>query len=182
MCDAAAMAGTRQVLGGVPFQIAAPKSCIVLYSSSLLPGSNRDLPKKVRIAIGRKADEIFFLHDSCRTLGKVCTYRMNYQDGTSVDLAVVGGVQILDWIMPPAAISNAMMNEGAFMAWQEHSAVFKCNTMMQGLEWKNPNPAKLVTSIDFIAPAENNYTPVSILVGITTALTPSGKERPASCP
>ena len=173
MRDAAGLAGTRQVLGGVPFQIAAPNSCVVLYSMSALPDTSKNLPKKVRIAIGRKADEIFFLHDSCWTEGKVCTYRMNYQDGTSADLVIEKGNQILDWITPSTVINDAMMNVGVFVAWQGHSKAFNCETMIQGLEWRNPNPAKMVTFIDFIAPAENNYKPVPILVGITTAIAPT---------
>ena len=177
MRDAAGLAGTRQVLGGRAFQIAAPNSCVVLYSISALPGTNRNLPKQVRIAIGRKADEIFFLHDSCWTAGKVCTYRMNYEGGASADLVVEAGNQILNWIMPSAAISDAMRNEGTFVAWQGHSKAFNCDTMIQGLEWRNPKPAKMVTSIDFIAPAENNYKPVPILVGITTAIALPGQGR-----
>jgi hypothetical protein len=178
MRDAAALAGTRQVLGGVPFQIAAPNSCVALYSISALPGTNKDLPKKVRIAVGRKADEIFFLHDSCWTEGKVFTYRMNYEDGASADLVIENGNQILDWIMPSAAINDAMMNEGVFVAWQGHSKAFNCDTMIQGLEWRNPNPAKRVASIDFIASAESNCKPVPILVGITTAVALPSQGRP----
>lgn len=170
MRDAAPLAGTRQVLGDVPFQIAAPNSCVVLYSISALPGTNKNLPKKVRIAVGRKADEIFFLHDSCWTEGKVCTYRVNYEDGASADLVVEKGNQILDWIMPSSVINDAMMNEGVFVAWRGFSKAFNCDTMIQGLEWRNPNPAKTITSIDFIASAESNYRPAPVLVGITTAV------------
>jgi hypothetical protein len=179
MRDAAPLAGTRQVLGGVPFQIAAPNSCVVLYSVSALPGTNKNLPKKVRIAVGRKADEIFFLHDSCWTEGNVCTYRMNYEDGASADLVVEKGNQILDWLMPPAAINDAMMNVGAFVAWRGYSKAFNCDTMIQGLEWKNPSPTKRVTSIDFIASEEENHKPVAILVGITTAVALPSQGRSA---
>ena len=83
------------------------------------------------------------------------------------------GNQILDWITPSTVINDAMMNVGVFVAWQGHSKAFNCETMIQGLEWRNPNPAKMVTFIDFIAPAENNYKPVPILVGITTAIAPT---------
>ena len=80
---------------------------------------------------------------------------------------------------PAGRINDAMMSEGAFVAWQGHSKAFNCDTMIQGLEWRNPNPAKMVKSIDFIAPVEVDNMPVPILVGITTALALPNQARSA---
>jgi len=172
MRDAVVLYG-NQTLNGVPFNIASQKSAIVLYSIS---GTNKELPKEVKgIKIGRKADEIFFLHDSCWTDKKICTYRVNYEDGTSSDIDIYNEKHLIDWISSPDKIGDAMINEGAFLAWQGFSEAFKRPTIIIGLEWKNPHPEKVVRDIDFIGTADNDYRSVPILMGITTAVEQSSQ-------
>jgi len=85
--DMRALPTGRQVLGGVPFQIASPKAAVVLYSVSANTRSCRR--RSPAIKIGRRADALFFLHSLAWGSEKPFKYRVNYDDGSKEDVEIV---------------------------------------------------------------------------------------------
>ena len=157
----------RQTFANVPFQIASPKAAIVLYSVS---GMNRDLPKEVKgIALGRRADALFFLHAlAYGTPGKAFRYRVNYADGSGVDVPIDGGKQVFDWWQDPAAFLDSMAQSGTVVAWRGDNPMRKGVSVLL-YEWPNPSPEKEIVSVDFATIPENEFGPVPVLVGLTAA-------------
>jgi len=157
----------RQTFANVPFQIASPKAAIVLYSVS---GVNRDLPKEVKgIAVSHRADALFFLHAlAYGTPGKAFRYRVNYADGSGVDIPIEGGKQVFDWWQDPATYLDGMAQSGTVIAWRGDNPMHKGVTILL-YEWPNPQPGKEIASVDFATVPENGFGPVPVLVGITAA-------------
>ncbi|MEI6500463.1 MAG: sugar-binding domain-containing protein, partial [Armatimonadota bacterium] len=108
--DMRALPTGRQVLAGIPFQIMSPKGAIVLFSTN---ANNADLPKEVKgLKVGRKADVLFFLHSVAWGNEKPFRYRVNYDDGTTTDVPVINGQQIVDWWQDPAVWADSLARGG----------------------------------------------------------------------
>lgn len=160
--DFANMPLGKQVFAGVPFEIIDParnngKGVVVLY------GTNRDyFPKEVRgIPVNRKAARLYFLH----TMGwdgkeKVLTYKIDYTDGASEEVPVIGGRDIGGWWgadpLPNAKIAV------------EASNAEKDLVNMQCFRWVNPHPEKEIRSIGLVS-AQSGAVPA---IAAITAETP----------
>jgi hypothetical protein len=152
------------VSDGVPFRIEKPLSCIVL-SSRFRPESN--LPEKVEIPFGFRADVIFFLHSSAWTSkAHHASYIINYQDGSNYEIKLIGGINLRDW-----ASSNP---EEPFLfetdtisscAWTGTSKTFP-KVSLYKMAWINPFPEKEIRSITFLS----KNIGVPILVAITAGI------------
>ncbi len=157
----------RPVFDGIPFQIGSPKAAVVLYSVS---ANNLDLPKEVKgIKVGRRADVLFFLHTMAWNADEPFRYRVNYDDGTSVEIRIFNGQQVTDWWSDPVRLADAMARHGMFVAWQGDNPMHK-GALLPGWEWVNPNPDKVIRDIDFLTLPETGYGPVPVLVAITGAV------------
>lgn len=146
----------------VPFDIIRPDfnnetTCVVLQSQSMKGG----LPQVKDIQVQQAAKQLFFLQavawgSSKRTQSH--TYVVHYADGSSTDIEIWldadrDKTQTADWWQP------VDMNEHLRLAWQ--------NSERHGLlayRWINPNPQKIIRSIDMVSP---NNTMVPIIVAIS---------------
>ncbi len=154
-------------LAGIPFHIASPKAAIALFSPQ---ANNTDLPKEVKgIKIGHRADALFFLHCAPWCCEHPFRYRVNYDDGTSVDIDITAGRQIFDWWEDPNKYADAMARWGSFVAWTGNNPMRK-GIVLPGYEWTNPNPEKVIRDVDFLTVPENGYGCIPILVGLTGAV------------
>ena len=123
----------------IPFQIG--DGAIILYGTE-----RKSFPRESKvIPVNEKAERIAFCHTSawCDSMRVGFTYRIAYDDGTSVDVPVHGGLDVADWAgaLPPSARVKSAW-EGANNEHQVHLAHF---------QWKNPNPEKIVKSIQVIS-------------------------------
>ncbi len=165
--DMRALPTGRQTLAGIPFLFASPRTAIVLHSTM---ANNLDLPKEVRgIKVGRRADVLFFLHTAAWTGEKPFRYRVNYDDGTSVEIPILNGQHVLDWWADPERYAEAMAKHGLFVAWRGDNPMRK-GVLLPGCEWVNPHPDKGIQDIDFLTVLESGYNPVPVLAAITCAV------------
>ena len=130
---------------GIPFTIIDPaknqdKGCLMVRGSARpsLPSAIRD------IRISGKYSRLFFLHTSAwSNMGFCGAYRIDYADGTSVDIPLNGDRNIGDWWqvkqLPEAkwgfARKNAAGAEIGFFV----------------MEWNNPHPEKTIERMDFLS-------------------------------
>lgn len=118
------------------------KDVVVLSS-----GRVRNVPDKViGVTVQKKAGAVYFLHATAwPQAGKEAfAYKVNYADGTAAVLPVVCGKNIGDW--RHVASSPAMAAAGCVRGWTDDGG--------RGLylwRWENPNPEKLVATIDIAA-------------------------------
>jgi hypothetical protein len=168
--DLRALPTGRQVLGGVPFEIAGtPKAALCLYSNS---GANKDLPKAIKgIKVAQKADVLIFLHTYAWWGEKPFAYHVNYDDGTGVDIEIVDKRQVLGWWEDPTRFQDAIARYGAFVAWRGDNPMHK-GVLITGYEWVNPHPEKVVRDVDFLTVPKMDEA-LSGLLGLTVA-----RERP----
>lgn len=165
--DMRALPTGRRDFAGIPFFIASPKAAIVLRSSN---ANNLDLPTEVRgIKIGRRADELFFLHTAAWPSPKPFKYLVHYEDGTSVEVPVVYGQQVIDWWDDPSRFAEAMARYGLFVAWQGENPMRK-GIILPGYEWTNPHPEKVIRDVDFTLVPESGLGAVPVLAAITGAV------------
>jgi hypothetical protein len=158
---------------GVPFDLLQPNTCVVLKALQCRP-QNKDLPAKVTIDVGRKADVLYFLHDTawCIEDAEVFRYVIHYDDNTELKLPIIGGQHIWDWTAGHQAKFTKKFQGVRPSVAQTlgGGAVFpQVNVYM--LEWLNPNPNKAIKSVEFIS----GDCSVPILLGITCGRTRSGK-------
>jgi hypothetical protein len=157
----------RQVFADIPFTIASPKAAIVLHSVS---ANNLDLPKEVTgIKVGRKADVLFFLHAIAWNADHPFKYRVNYEDGSNVEIAITNGQQVIDWWSDPTRYADAMARYGLFVAWQGDNPMHQ-GVILPGYEWANPHPEQVIRDLDFLTVPESGYSPVPVLAAITGAV------------
>jgi hypothetical protein len=164
--DLRALPTGRQVLGGVPFEIAStPKAALCLYSNS---GANKDLPRAIKgIKVGQKADVLIFLHTYAWWGEKPFAYHVNYDDGTGVDIEIVDKRQVLGWWEDPMRFQDAIARYGAFVAWRGDNPMHK-GVLITGYEWVNPHPEKAIRDVDFLTLPKMDEA-LSGLLGLTAA-------------
>jgi hypothetical protein len=159
----------RQVFADVPFFIASPKAACVLQSNG---GLNKDLPREIKgIEVGKKADALFFMHSMAYAGGdgrKYWKYRVNYKDGTNVEVPIVGGVHVIDWWDNPEKFAEAMTAAGVVVGFKCDNPMRK-NVIVLQYECVNPNPQKEIATVDFCRFDEKSSDGVPILAGITAA-------------
>jgi len=110
------------------------------------------------IPVGCKAKSLVFLHAST-SLGRVrvsdsCTYRIHYEDGTSVSLPIKYGHQIGPWIYS-ADTGHPRLNNyyrSGYLSWCRlittgRTAIGE-KTGLYAYEWVNQYPEKEIVSID----------------------------------
>ena len=157
----------NRTFADIPFQLAAPKGVITLYSRN---ASNTDCPKKVTgIRIGRRADVLFFLHAMAWGAPVPFLYRIHYTDGSHMLFEVKAGQHVIDWWAEPTRYAEAMQRHGLFVAWQGDNPMHK-GVILPGCEWTNPHPDKEIATLDFETPEDSRYSAVPVLAAITGAV------------
>lgn len=182
----AAMKTGRQELAGVPYElydlVTSPTPSVLMIAGE---GSEVKEQEVKGIAVGRRADALFFLHayNAGRQAARwqqdmqrgraddrepvVFMYRVNYEGGESVDVPVVLGRDVDHWLqrdpkdLKGAALATALPAQG--------NPDLKIS--LYSLQWTNPNPGKTVASVDLLPGTVRNPQQwgAPALVGMTTA-------------
>jgi hypothetical protein len=141
------------------------------------------------IKVGKKADALFFLHTyhknnattnwenqvrQARQRNRavppapwVFKYVVHYADGTTAEAQVVYSKGIGAWATPtPKALQNAAL------AWTAplKDARRGEKVGLYSMQWNNPNPDKVITSIDIVNREKGSYG-APALFAVTTATT-----------
>jgi endonuclease YncB( thermonuclease family) len=155
-----------QSFARVGYFVSAPKSAVVLCSAN---AENTGLPKEVLgIPVNRPADALFFLHAMAWWGLDVWQYRVNYADGTSVEIPIRGERHVLDWFTDPVSWTDELARHNTVAAWTGTNGIGQKVTVYC-YEWQNPHPEKDIRTVDFVTDPKSGYAPVPILVGLTAA-------------
>ena len=115
-------------------------------------------PDKVKIALGRKAKSLLFVHTCAWTdqgNRKVGAYKIDYTDGSSETVDLLYGVNIVSWI-------DQRSVGGAEKAWGGRTKDDQRVSLWR-LQWDNPHPEKPIESVEFTS-ARTEAGPVLVAV------------------
>ncbi|MBM3475397.1 MAG: DUF1565 domain-containing protein [Armatimonadetes bacterium] len=163
---------TEQTFNGVPFRVLSPLGCVVL-KSGYRPQST-DLPERVTIPIGHKADVLFFLHSGA-WLGHgrpEWTYIVHRGDGTQEEIKVNGGETIRDWSDPnPGLPFDREYPTTTTVAWTGKNQTFD-KVSVYLMAFVNHSDWCDITSVEMVAAPGGG---VPILIAITGGQVKGGK-------
>lgn len=152
----------KQKFYGVPFEIIDPlknngKAIIVLKSQNapLFPSSVKNIP------LNSRARAIYFLHSSAWTRNEqIAKYVIKYDDGSQIEIPVIGGKNIADWWTPP------LKEEESKAVPVKVEPIITKNPWryIRVFEWINPYLEKTIKSIDFVSEEKLS---IPILIAIT---------------
>lgn len=137
---------------GIPFEIGD--------KAILLRGKFRQsFPEKSpEMAVGVKVERFAFCHTAAwDSVGKAgFRYRVCYDDGSTEDIPVIGGLDVADWaeLLPVTARVKT--------AWKGVNSEHPVS--LAHMQWKNPKPDVPVRSIQVLS---GNIDPVGIVLAIT---------------
>ena len=154
-----------QLFCGIPFEVIDPaknggKAVLTLKSKKFAPG-----PVAATASVGSKARSLYFLHASAWTGGHMATYVVHYEDGTSVPIPIRAKEEICDWWGPAHGVKYRV----AFVV--PNAKTDAVGMLVFG--WDNPNPEKLIKSVEFKSEMGDGI----VLVGAVTA-----SDQPAHLP
>jgi parallel beta-helix repeat protein len=161
--DMKGLATGRRTHEGVPFDLLAPKTCVVLRSPQRPAGN---LPPQVALPVGAKADILYFLHSGAwLTSGAThWSYVVRYADGSSVTLPVIGGANVRDWSQAGDATPFPRTPGQRVTVWPDKVGnVVSPECGLYRLDWVNPHPERQIATIEMVA-AEDG---VPVLIAIT---------------
>lgn len=166
----------EQIANGVPFDIIDPATNNGLGCIRLKGSARNYFPGEVNgIKVNQKLGKLYFLHTAAWCFkGYACHYRINYEDGTFDVFSCSSGVHIGDWMGKrdlPEAKLGLLTPVGEGLSGCAYVA-----------EWENPNPEKIIKSIDFISAetyrsGQNEWESVEDAIPLLLAIT---GERPGA--
>jgi beta-galactosidase len=172
----------KQKLAGVGYDIyefaTSPVPTVVMLAGEGLRGK---LPREVTgIALGRKADALFFLQASHirqrlneqerkeKKTSELLRYVVHYSDGTTASIPVHGEADVDDYRQEtPRALT------GAQIAWSRPYEGTKFSAVAYSMQWTNPHPEKEIATIDVLPGKDASRGAVALLA--LTAATAPGK-------
>ena len=144
----------QQTFASVRFEVINPsenegRACLAL-------GQREGLLEAASVAVGRKAQSVFFLQASNGQADLLGSIRFHYADGSHATQYIRDGQQIASFFMP--APNHAVLggNRGKQrpknlrLAWQGPNGQFE-NVGMFVYGWTNPEPDKVIERIEFKA-------------------------------
>ena len=154
---------TSMTFAGRPFRLIDPKqnggrSVITLRSQ----GHDPTMPAQVMgIPFGHRAEKLWFLHTACWAVSnaqhqEVGRYVIHYGDGTQSVFPLRYGLELSDW-WDPKPLSNAKV------AWSGKNGMHSPVGIYVS-EWSNPQPTKVIQSIDLVGDKSEAQI---VLLGIT---------------
>jgi len=157
----------KKTYHGVPFRIEPGKSCLVLRSRYRKP----TVPSRVDgIPVGGKAAVLYFLHASAWTRGKVGAYRINYANGKTIEIELVAGRNMRDWIASkPMEPFHKETNTQTRAAWIWKAPQSPKTRAIYMMAWPNPYPDVKIESFDFLGYG----TAIPVLLAVTVGRKPS---------
>jgi len=165
-CDLRDFPTGRQRFNGVPFLVGQePHSCIVLRSKKR-PFPEM-LPESATIPVGRPVQGLCFLHAGTYTGENlpVGVYQVQYDDGSTLDIPLVGEINIRDWTCLPAPFLYETCTQSK-NAWMGATKTFPDVTVSQML-WVNPKPNIPVKAMKF---DNKERSGCPILIGLTAVI------------
>lgn len=148
-----------QYFHGIPFEVAQGGK----PGAVMLRGGDRGyLATEAKVAVGRPAAELFFLH-GCAWAGAgktAFTARLHYADGTTAEQAVRVGQETTDWW------GVRDLGPNARVAWRGANNRAPVGLML--LRWPNPHPEKAIRELSLQA----GDGPVAGIVAVTAASGP----------
>ena len=136
----------KQVFHDIPFDITNPsqsggKACVVLSAA-------KEYPVSKTVAVNAKAASIYLVH--AKTNSEFGAYmKINYSDGTFYKKNIVEGTDIAGFWYPND-------NNNLKVAWKGPNRFCK-SVGMYLWGYNNPNPDKIIRSIDFVNDNEGSY-------------------------
>jgi hypothetical protein len=145
----------------VAFRVEKGNACFIMKnkhrpSQNLPEGGKVDLKGKSDLSAnnskGTMADVLAFLHTGGWIDADVrqATYIVHYADGTKVEIPVIGGRNIIDWVQPPARAEDVKYDPALGLilpATTVASPQFVHVTVWMTL-WKNPHPDKEIAALE----------------------------------
>ena len=133
----------------VAFRVEKGNACFIM-KNKYRPSEN--LPADGKADLKGKADVLAFLHTGGWVNADVqqATYIVNYDDGTKVEIPVIGGKNIIDWVAPPSRADDVKYDPALGLilpATSVGSPQFVHVTVWMVL-WKNPHPDKQITTLE----------------------------------
>jgi len=141
--DLSAVPNGEVRLGGDLFKLAADNNKPSALRLTSTFDVDRAYPEKIEIKVGQKAAALLFLQTCMWTDStgrRIGAYRINYADGTSVEVPLTYGVNVASWI-------DRRSVQEANRVWNGRS---KDNQRVgfEKMQWDNPNPEKVIASIE----------------------------------
>jgi hypothetical protein len=153
----------RQMFDGLPFHV---DGRLVIYGQSQVnwdhrgkpkPAENSDAgyPDKTGIPVGRKFEELHLIHGTYwpDVEGEtIALIRLNYADGTKSELPILYGGHVRDFQRIRTAEAETMSDPDTKIIWRGPGiASFKSTQRAFKSRLMNPNPEKLVTTMDVVS-------------------------------
>jgi hypothetical protein len=156
---------------GIPFTLIDPaanhgKAVLTLKSRKFNAGV-----VAAEIPVGAKATGIYFLHASAWTGGRMATYTVEYEDGTSIAIPIRAKEEITDWWAP----QNGNACRVAFHV--PNPVTDDLGMVIFG--WNNPDPAKTIARLRI---ASDDQDGIVVLAGITLSQKPISLPDPKDIP
>jgi predicted choloylglycine hydrolase len=147
--DFRAFAGKR-VIDGLPFNV---DGVVTLYGQSAAKGLSTGPNDVTGIRVGRKFDELHLVH----TAGwpdvegtAIAVIRLNYDDGSKVELPIVYGGHVRDWNRTVSEESEKLSDKNSKVCWRGAMQANKNPRLFKSM-LKNPHPDRLVATMDAIS-------------------------------
>jgi hypothetical protein len=180
-------AGTH-LLNGVPFRV----SGVVMVGPGATSNGDTDeqvsLPRQVEgIPIGCKASRLFFLHGTHWWTDdgtRIASYLVHYADGSTVEIPVVYGRDVLDWWMHSGQSGEPAERHVAWVGRNDAAENAGMPIRLYMKAWENPSPEVPIRSVDMVTgdQAPGHGAPAPFLVGLTVETAKPATEGPEPPP
>ena len=146
----------QQIYDGLPFEISGRVWLFGRKEARWTGKSEAHYPDVTGLKVGRTFDELHLLHGSrwMDVQGYTIAYvRLNYADGTKIELPICYGVHVLDWQRMGSEEKETLTDPNSKIVWrgQPASQVLKSTVRMTKTMIQNPLPQKAVLTLDFIS-------------------------------
>jgi hypothetical protein len=149
LMDLRSLQGGDYTWNGVAFHVAKGNACLIMRNKHR-PSEN--LPDGGKVELKGKADVLAFLHSGGWIDADVqhATYIIHYADGTKVEIPVIGGKNILDWVTPPGRADELKYDPALGLLLHATSVASPqfVHVAVWMVLWKNPDPDKEITALE----------------------------------
>jgi hexosaminidase len=133
-------------LGPDTFLFAADtaRPSVIRLASAL--DAERAYPKQVEIPVGRTAKSLLFVHTALwtdRGGRRTGAYRVHYADGTSEEIPLIYGANLVSW-------TDQRSVSGAARAWSGRTGGDQ-RVVLYRFQWDNPHPEKEIRSVEAVS-------------------------------
>lgn len=157
--DLSALRAGNRRLGKVSYHVLSPSrgpNALMLQG----PPVTSALPDGIRgIEVGSEARQLWFLHTTAfpdRVDGAVGRYVIHYADGSSTEIALNYGQNIMSWKDDRPTL--------AYQAAWEGQTRGGTGVRLRAFPWENPYPEKVIRSIDFEGAPSSQAAPVLLAI------------------